>query len=295
MKIGLIDVDNKNFPNLALMKISAYHKKKGDHVEFANMFGEYDIIYKSKVFNFNPDDEYIYNSKKIIKGGTGYNNLKLELPKEIDLIYPDYDLYVCKSAYGFLTRGCVNKCEWCVVPEKEGNIRPYMDIQDFIGNFKSAVLMDNNVLSSDHGIKQIEKIIDLKIKVDFNQGLDARLIDEPMAKLLSKVKWLKPLRLACDSQGMKKPVEKAVNLLRKYNCTPKYYFVYALIKDIDESLERILFLKNLDLVIYGQAYRDFKNKKDPDLLQIMMSRWTITRCIYNMTWEEFKNKNKIIG
>lgn len=116
MNIGLLDVDRGNFPNLALMKISAYHKWRGDNVEFATMFEHYDILYKSKIFTFSPDDEYCYRSDIVFKGGTGYS-LSETLPDRIDEMLPDYSLYNCEHAYGFLTRGCIRKCEWCLVPE----------------------------------------------------------------------------------------------------------------------------------------------------------------------------------
>lgn len=287
MNIGLLDIDGHNFPNLALMKISAWHKLQGDRVEFATMFEHYDILYKSKVFTFTSDNEYCYQADNVIHGGTGYD-ISAKLPDEIDSMCPDYSLYNCEHAYGFLTRGCVNKCSWCIVPEKEGIIKPYMDIKDFIGDHKSAVLMDNNVLAIDHGIRQIEKIIDLKIKVDFNQGLDARLIDNTMAKLLSRVKWLKPLRMACDSQSMKKPIEKATKLLRKNNCTPSNYFIYTLVKDIDESLDRVLFLKNLKLDPFCQPYRDFKINKEPDKILKQFSRWVNHKATFkSCTWDEY--------
>lgn len=291
MNIGLIDVDGHNFPNLALMKISAYHKSRGDKVEFATMFEHYDILYKSKVFTFTPDNEYCYQADKVIQGGTGYD-LKHNLPDYIDNMMPDYTLYNCKYAYGFLTRGCPNKCLWCIVPEKEGSIKPYSDIESFICNYKSAVLMDNNVLANDHGIKQIEKIIQLKIKVDFNQGLDCRLIDEPMAKLLSKVKWLKPLRMACDTLSQMPYIEKATKLLRENNCTPKNYFIYTLVKDIPDALERVIFLDYLKLDPFCQPFRDFKTNIEQTRELKQFCRWVNHKAIFkSCTWEEYKNDN----
>lgn len=122
MKIGLVDVDRTKFPNLALMKISAWHKSQGDTVEWANaLFANYDRVYKSKIFTFSPDDTTPYECE-VVKGGTGYS-LTTQLPKEIDDFIPDYSIYPQidkKTAYGFLTRGCPNKCKWCVVPIKEG-------------------------------------------------------------------------------------------------------------------------------------------------------------------------------
>lgn len=119
MNIGLIDVDGHNFPNLALMKISAYHKAIGDNVEWANpLFGDYDKVYKAKVFTFTEDNYDTYNCE-VVKGGTGYD-ITSKLPKEIDDMQPDYSLYGIKDiSYGFLTRGCPNRCKWCIVPIKE--------------------------------------------------------------------------------------------------------------------------------------------------------------------------------
>lgn len=289
LNIGLLDVDGHNYPNLSLMKISSYHKSLGHTVGFADMFGKYDIVYKSKVFTFTPDNEYAYNTRKYINGGTGYDH-NIKLASEIDSMIPDYSLYNCKHAYGFLTRGCIRKCNHCIVPEKEGYIKPYMDIDDFIGDHKTAVLMDNNILASDHGIQQIKKIIDLGIKVDFNQGLDARLIDYSMAKLLSRVKWLSPLRLACDSIQMIDPIRIAVNLLRWHNCTPSRYFVYVLVENIHDALERIKFLKGMYLDPFAQPFRDFGNNTEPTKEQKEFCRWVNHKAIFNsVLWENYKN------
>src|SRR5271157_1367090 len=212
MRIGLIRVDGQNFPNLALMKISAWHKRQGDKVEFANIFDRYDRIYKSKVFTYTPDDCASYITSEMVLGGSGYQDYAVCLDKAIEHILPDYSLFNCEHSYGFLTRGCPNACHFCIVNRKEGDIKPHADIEEFLGDYKTAILLDNNVLASDHGIRQIEKIIDLGIKVDFNQGLDARIIakDKDVAKLLAKVKWLQPLRLACDTTGAIESVRKAV-------------------------------------------------------------------------------------
>lgn len=290
MKIGLLDIDGHNYPNLALMKLSSYHKSIGDSVEFADMFGKYDILYSSKVFSWTTDPGYTYNSDLIIKGGTGYN-YTIKLLSNVENVMPDYSIYDCQHAYGFLTRGCIRKCGHCIVPEKEGDIKPNSEIEEFIGNYKTAVLMDNNVLSSEFGIKQIEKIIKMGIKVDFNQGLDARLIDKPTAKILSKVKWLKPLRLACDSKSQMKYIKKSVKLLRENNCTPSRYFCYVLIDDIKESKQIIEFLRKLNIDPFGQPYRDFKNT-EPTWEQKKFARWVnMKKAFKTMTFEQFKRSN----
>jgi len=290
MKIGLIDVDGKHFPNLALMKLSAWHKSKGDEVSFVTI-DDYDVIYKSKVFSFSPDKTSgFYTANKIILGGIGYN-LFNDLPKEIEHICPDYSLYNAESAYGFLTRGCIRKCPWCIVPKKEGLIHFNSDIEEFISNKKSAILMDNNVLASEDGLKQIEKIIKLNIKIDFNQGLDARIIanDVEIVKLLSKVKWLKPLRMACDTDDQIPILEKAIKLLRKYNTTPSNYFIYVLIKDIPSGLRRIEFLRKLNVDPFAQPYIDFTNnyKVNPELKKF--ARWVNMKAIFKtVKWKNYK-------
>lgn len=261
MKIGLIDVDGFHFPNLALMKISSYHKSIGDDIEWHWGFGKYDRVYLSKVFSFTPDYNQHINSSEIIKGGTGYNYTTL-LPEYIDNIAPDYSIYQkYKEAYGFLTRGCPNKCNWCLVPKKEGNISAYQDIDQFLQGRKSAILMDNNVLAHEHGLKQIEKIIKLGIKVDFNQGLDCRIIanNEHIAELLAKVKWLNPLRMACDTVSQMPYIEKAAYLLRRHNIKPKRLFAYVLVKEIPDALIRLKLLRDLDIFPFAMAFRDFDN------------------------------------
>mgnify|MGYP001752301697 FL=1 len=133
MRIGLHDAEqeymkHKTFPNYALMKISAYHKARGDSVEWWSPMCHYDRVYSSKVFDFTPENLYL--PPDTIRGGTGYDDIPLnqKLPPEIDAAFPDYSIYPeCDYAIGYLTRGCPNHCPWCVVPEKEGGIKPYRE------------------------------------------------------------------------------------------------------------------------------------------------------------------------
>lgn len=285
MNIGLLDIDGHNYPNLALMKISAWHKAQGDHVEFATMFEHYDKLYKSKVFTFSPDNEYCYNTDEIIRGGTGYD-IQSILPDEIDRMHPDYSLYNCEHAYGFLTRGCIRKCPWCFVPEKEGYIRPYMDIEEIIGLYKSAVLMDNNVLASDYGINQIEKIIKMGIRIDFNQGLDARLITDDIAKMLKCVKWLDGIRLACDTILSIEPVHGAIESLRWANYHGRIS-VYVLVDDLADAIKRIRFLKGMHVDPFAQAYRN-KEGNEPSREQKDFCRWVNMKATFkSVMWENY--------
>lgn len=211
MNIALIAVDS-TFPNLALMKIARYHRSRGDTVEWYTPFDYYDKVYMAKVFSFTEDyGQYITNAKEIIKGGTGYD-LTTTLPDEIDRLQPDYSIYPSidkKTAYGFLTRGCPNRCKWCVVPRKEGKVKPYMDVDDIaIDGRTNLILMDNNILASDYGLQQILKIIDRRYRVDFNQALDARLVTPEIGKLLAQVRWLTFIRFGCDTPKQIKDCER---------------------------------------------------------------------------------------
>lgn len=300
-KIGLFDYENTNYPNLVLMKLSAYHKSKGDSVEFWNgPMVKYDKVYASKIFTWTKENKYL--PKKIKKGGTGFfdsmdskNSKKTppNLPDKIEHICPDYSLYPnikkTNTSYGFLTRGCPNNCPWCFVPKKEGKIRKHADIDEFTKH-KNVILMDNNVLAHDHGIHQIEKIAKMGLKIDFNQGLDARRIDKSIAKLLSKVKWLSPLRMACDSSSYMGDLRKAIELLRWYDVTPRNYFIYVLIKDIPSALERIKFLKGMAVTPFAQPYRDLKGTTPKRELRDF-ARWVNThRSFYVCTWNEYKRE-----
>ena len=290
MKIALYAPDSK-MPNFALMKISKFHKSKKDIVDWhAPIFTfDHDIVYCSKIFTYTKKP-FIPN-ENIIKGGTGYD-IKSTLPDEIEKCEPDYTIYPeFKHALGFITRGCIRKCDYCIVPEKEGKLQPYRDIEQILQGRNTVILMDNNVLASDYGIKQIEKIIKLKIKVDFNQGLDARLIDNSIARLLAKVKWLEPLRLSCDNIFMIEPVRKAVELLRWNNCVPVRYFVYMIVKDIEDALERVKFLKGMHLSPFAQPYRD-REGTEPSQIQKDFSRWVNRKWIFkSIPWENYKNES----
>lgn len=284
MKIAVHDHENNGYPNLALMKLSSWHKKQGDSVEWFSALGAYDKVYSSKIFSWTKPDPYLPDSA--IKGGTGFD-ISQKLPVKIENILPDYSLYGCKKSYGFLTRGCIRSCHWCIVPQKEGEIRANQNIKDFCRH-KEVVLMDNNVLAHKHGIHQIEKMAMMGLRVDFNQGLDARLIDNSMAKLLSKLQWHPYLRLSCDSSEMIKVIRKAIELLRWHNVTPSRYFCYVLVRDVNNALERVKFLKGMHVDPFCQPYRD-KNGSEPTKEQRDFSRFCNHRAIFrSTTWEDYK-------
>lgn len=293
MKIGLLAVDSY-YPNLALMKISAWHKDKGDTVEWYNPFDQYDVVYMSKIFSFTPDyGQWITNAKHIRKGGTGYD-LHATLDDEMEFIQPDYSLYPLidkKTAYGFLTRGCPNKCKWCVVPRKEGNVRPYMDVDDVaVDGRTNLILMDNNILACDYGLQQIEKIIEREYRVDFNQALDARLVTDDIAKLLAKVRWLNQIRFGCDTTKQIEECERAMAMIDGYRKKPASYLMYTMIgSDFDEAFHRLNHWRTFKRVrIVAQPFRDVdKPHQIIPQWQKDMARWAMRREIYAVS--EFKD------
>ena len=182
MKIGLVDVDNHNWPNLALMKISSWHKGAGDTVEWAGSLEHYDIVYMAKVFTFTSDDIQSYQADKIVKGGTGYD-LTRRLPKNIECAFPDYDLYGIKDmVYGYLTRGCPRKCPFCIVGQKEG-VQTYKvaDLSQFWRGQKHIKLLDPNLLAAPEWRDLLGQLADSGAWVDFTQGLDIRLMTDEKA------------------------------------------------------------------------------------------------------------------
>lgn len=293
MKIGLIDVDGHNFPNLALMKLSSYHKQVGDAVEWYSGIDHYDRVYMSKVFTFTPDDGRVIQANEIIKGGTGYG---IYTDLFCDEVEPDYSLYPIskwydgKTAYGFLTRGCIRKCPWCIVPQKEGGIRPCRDIETVLQDKKKAILMDNNILACDHGLTQIEKIIKLGCKVDFNQGLDTRLVTDEVAQMLCRVKWISQIRFSCDTLAGLDYLLAAIDKLNY--CGVKNYriFVYVLVRDVEEANFICDHLKKIGVDPFAQPYRDYDGG-EPTEEQSSFARYVNRKEIFNSTsWRGYNRK-----
>jgi len=286
VKIALVDVDSK-IPNLALMKISAYHKSLGDTVEFHDPLSgdKPDLIYASKVFDFTPDYNYYPPDVPIIKGGTGYN-IHSVLSPEIESCYPDYDLYQCDYAIGFTTRGCIRKCPFCIVPKKEGYIKVVGDIYDFWNGHKHLMLLDNNLTALPEHFELIcKQLIKEKIKVDFSQGLDIRLITPEMAQLLAKVKLWKQIHFAWDDIRIEKAVRRGIEILTSNGVKPYKLMFYVLIgfnSTPEEDLYRVETLRGLGVDPFVMPY----NKSDE--YQRRFARWVNHKAIFKtVKWEDY--------
>ena len=287
----MIDVDGHHYPNLALMKLSAWHKRRGDQVEWYAGFDRYDKVYMAKVFGFTPDYNEAINAESVERGGTGYD-IRTSLPDEADRMHPDYTLYPAiarDTAYGFLTRGCPNRCKWCIVPKKKGIIRPYMDVDEIAaGGRTNLVLMDNNVLASDYGLEQLEKIARKGYRVDFNQGLDARIVSEEIAALLAKVRWAKRIRFGCDTPAQVEECERAIEKIRRHGYKGEF-LLYCILMEFKESFARVNHWKGRHKIYpYCQPFRDLDNpgRRIPQW-QKDLARWADRKALF--TTCEFKD------
>lgn len=278
MKIGLIDVDGHNFPNMPLMKLSAWHKAQGDQVEWYNplLSGHMDKVYMSKVFSFTPDYPYYINADKVIKGGSGYcirlvngkeffdKTKNTELMHEIENMYPDYSIYYDKipevknTAYGFLTRGCPNNCSHCHVTEKEGRCSvKAADLNMFWKDQKKIVLLDPNITACSHWEELFQQLIDSRAMIDFSQGLDMRLITEEKTRMLMQMR-IKNIHFAWDDYKSRDIIVPKFKEFKKLTGLDKRQLtVYVLVNynsTHEEDLERIYTLRELGYWPYVMIY-----------------------------------------
>lgn len=292
-KIGLIDVDSHHFPNLALMKISAWHKSKGDTVEWCFPLDHYDIVYQSKVFDdtYSPDIEWIPNADKIIKGGTGYG-LDNRLPDEIEHIYPDYSIYpdlTKDTAYGFLTRGCPRHCAFCIVGDKEGlkSIK-VADLSEFWRGQKKIVLLDPNILACKDRMNLLDQLIESRAVVDFSQGLDIRLTNEAVADKLNRIR-VKRLHFAWDNpeQDLTPYFKRFTEAYNRKNSAGKVVYVLVNFNStMEQNLYRIYTLRDLGYDPYVMVYdKPHASREIKDL-----QRWVNNRFIFRKVkkFEDYK-------
>jgi len=286
MNVKLIDVDSK-IPNYALMKISNYHKKHGDIVGFD--VENPDIVYLACVFTKNRTKtmaqvkEYEAQGAEVIVGGTGID-LRKDLPLEIENSDPDYDLYTPEFLYprmtrictkdarvkkidwllnagmGFLTRGCVRKCGFCAVPIKEGGLHPDRCINDLINpRSKNIILFDNNITADPQVVRKLHEIKKRDLRIDITQGIDIRLLDDELAKLLSEVK-LKDytIHYAWDLMSYSTQVLSGIQRLLKY-MSPWKHMCFVLTDfntTFEEDMHRVKTLASMKISPLIMRYQD---------------------------------------
>lgn len=296
-RIGLIDVDGHNFPNIPLMKISAWHKAQGDEVSWYDpMFsGHMDKVYVSKVFSFSPDFPYYIDADEVVYGGSGYcislvdgkevydKSKDIPLQPEIEHIMPDYSLYgIEDTAYGFLTRGCPRGCHFCHVEAKEGRAsRKVADLSEFWNGQKNIVLCDPNILACKQWKDLLQQLIDSKAWVDINQGLDIRLMTEEKAEMLKKVK-IKQWHFAWDRYQDKDKIIPKFKMFKEItNINERSLIVYVLCNydtTLEQDLERIYTLREMGYWAYVMLYDKEHIPKGHVLRKL--ARWVNNRYIF---------------
>lgn len=282
MKIGLIDVDSHNFPNLALMKLSAYHKQRGDAVEWQDGFKHYNLVYLSRVFTdeYTADHTTAISADKVMRGGTGYD-LQNRLPDEVEHQYPDYSLYPkFSAAYGFLTRGCPRHCPFCIVSEKEGRCSTQVaNLNEFWSGQQEIKLLDPNLLASANHEDILIQLARSGAWVDFTQGLDIRMTTPDNIRCLNLVKS-KAIHFAWDN-----PREDLTSYFQRFmrltaiskHRKPCVYVLTNFNSSHEEDLYRVYTLRDLGYEPYVMIY----NKSTAPRQTRFLQRWVNNRIIFN--------------
>jgi len=301
MNVLLVDADSKKgFPNLALMKLSAWHKQQGDVISFIKgipttaPLEHFDKIYISNIFfqNRNKVLDYAKQFKDISIGGSGFD-YSVILDHDVEHIMPDYYLYGLNYSLGFTSRGCIRACGFCIVHEKEGFIRDNAPIQEFHNlEHDKIMLLDNNFQASPRWKENLQYIIDNKLKVNFNQGLDIRLLNDEFLSMLVETQYVdqkfkrKSLYFAFDDLRYKDEFKEGMTKLIDSGINPRNIMIYILVgynSTINEDLERIKTVIHFGAIPYIMRYNQSKDKTLAKL-----ARWVNRRYYQFMEWEVYK-------
>lgn len=295
IQIGIFDVDS-TIPNLALMKISAYHKERGDSViPFLPVMNldSFDKIYASTIFDDEDSDRRFLNLDRMEIGGSGWD-LKKNLPPEIERLRPDYSFYDYPHSIGFTMRGCRFTCKFCVVPEKEGRPKSNNTIEEIWTQRDSdfIVLLDNDFFGNPEWKERITEICRLGLKVNFSQGLNIRIITDEQCKALASVQFRtirnnkKRVHFAWDRFGDEKRIDAGIERVKAAGIKPHHMVFYVLIgfdSTPEQDYYRVMKLRNLGMHPYVMPY----NKKD--LYQKRFARWVNMKAIFkSVKWEDYK-------
>lgn len=294
MRIGLIDVDGHNFPNLALMRISAYHKAQGDIVEWWwSDFVHYDIVYMSKIFSdaYTKDVPEPLNADKVIKGGTGYcislvDGVEVfdkakneELPPEIEKMFPDYSLYPqFDFAVSMTSRGCPRGCLFCHVAAKEGRCAVKVaDVSDFWNGQKEIRILDPNITACKGKLDLMRQYKETSAILDFTQGLDIRLLNDADLADINEMR-LRTLHFAWDNpkDDLYEKFRDFANGFRRKSNIGMVYCLTNFDSTMEENLYRIYTLRDMGYDPYVMVYDKPHAPKEIKRLQ----RWCNNKIIF---------------
>jgi hypothetical protein len=286
MKVLLVDVDSK-IPNLALMKLSAYHKAQGDEVGFDVQ--DPDRVYVSILFRRNlwrgPAIAAMYPHAEVQIGGTFGD---LDLPPEIEFLKPDYDLYPSTYSMGFTTRGCIRACPWCVVPQKEGSLRRWQHPKDFVDpRFDTVMLLDNNWLADRRWFFETSDwLIAHNLTVDVTQGFDIRLLDREVALQLQAMRMRNGYHFAFDTDEVEPIIREKIQLLKDCGFNVRHnvqFYVYVdSDADFDSGLRRCQLLRDWGTNAFVMFNCDQpRTQRIKDLQRWANRKWLFWSCNFN--------------
>lgn len=295
MNIGITQIDGK-LPNVALMKVASYYEEFNANISAyipnRDNYLDYDLIYMSKIFDFTPMPVI---PKNALIGGTGVDFYN-KLPLDIEVMPPSYTLYPeCTYNIGFAMKGCRFKCKFCCVPVKEGKPYNYSSIDELLINPKGGnrlMLLDNDFFGNPLWELKLDRIINLKLKVCFAQGLNIRIITPLHATKLAKVNYTnskfnqKYLTFAWDRFKDERLIRKGIDVCVQAGIPTKHMQFFVLVgfdTSPDEDLYRIELLRSLGCLPFVMPY----NKSDR--YQKALARWCNFRAIFKtVSWEDYK-------
>lgn len=290
MRVSLVDVDSR-IPNLALMRASTWHKQRGDEVKlgYDPLFDDPDICYASKMFDFTAEPQYMPDCETL-KGGPGYS-LTEKMPfGDYDRIMPDYSLYGCDYAIGRFTRGCPNRCPWCVVPKMDGNeVRHVADLKDFWQGQKVVRLLDDNIMAdADEFIRDCGQLSRAGVHVIW-EALDIRLVTDETARALASVRTEKSIHFAWDGHGQDDAVPRGIDTLERNGIKPWRLMFYVLVgfnTDREYDLHRIYTLRDMGANPFVMPF-DKSDRYQKDL-----ARWCNNKFIFKSTrrFEDYNDR-----
>ena len=288
MRIGIQDIDGHNFPNFALMRIAAFHRLRGDSVEMAvPLFGEYDRVYQSKIFTFSPDNTTPWQCE-VVKGGTGYD-IASRLPDEIERSTAmDYSLYPQhRFSIQFFSRGCIRKCPFCLVRDKEGYITPVEPVQ-LNPKGEWIEVLDNNFFANPEWKTAIDYLIKRNQPVNLH-GVDIRIMNEEQAY------WLNQLRLKRSHVHIAWDLPD-IDLTDKLREVTQYiapwkitcYILVGFNSTIEQDLYRIQRCREFKVLPFVMPFRDYENKTQPSQYCKDLAAWVNKPQIFGKV-PEFKD------
>lgn len=311
MKVLLIDTDGK-IPNLALMKLSSWHKQNGDNV-FLGQCNKPDKVYISTLFTWNRPavEELLKVYPEAEVGGTGWD-LGKNLPEEIEAMKPDFDLYhvedilprirggiskkeskikkaetIINAGIGFTSRGCIRNCGFCFVPRKEGEFRQVAEIRDLLNpRSKVLILLDNNLTADPDVLGKLQEIKKRDLTVDITQGIDVRLVTPEIAKAISEVKHLRSIHYAWDLIAFERQVMDGIKILAeriklwRHMC----FMLIGYNTTFEEDMYRFRKLTELGIRPYVMPY----NKHYPTVKHHCFAGWVNGRYHTVCKFEDFE-------